>query len=233
MRIAIISDIHSNLEALTKALETIDRLSVDTIICLGDIVGYGANPNECVELIRHRCEIVIKGNHDEAILRPSITEHFTDNARTAIMWTCKQLTEENFSYLRTLLLSSKKDSFFFVHASPCNPAEWKYILDNHMAVDAFRCFSESLCFIGHTHTPGVFSINGRASGITRGERYLINVGSIGQPRDHNSQLSFGLLDTEMWTYENIRSPYNIEAAMQKILKSDLPSKLGYRLLMGV
>ena len=233
MLIAIISDIHSNLEALTKALEIIDQRSVDEIICLGDIVGYGANPNECIELIRQRCSTVIKGNHDEAVLNVRITEYFTDDARAAIMWTCKQLTEANFSYLRTLSLSSYKEDLLFVHASPCNPREWKYILDDITAVSAFHCFSESLCFIGHTHTPAIFSTNGRAFGIAKGERYLINVGSIGQPRDSNIKLSFGLFDTHAWKYENIRSSYDVETAVRKILETDLPTNLGHRLLMGL
>ena len=142
MRIAIISDIHSNLEALTKALEVIDRHAVNEIICLGDVVGYGANPNECVELVRQRCSVVIKGNHDEAVENMSFTEYFTDEARAAICWTRKQLTEKNFDYLLTLPISYKSDDLLFVHASPCNPSEWNYISDNAEASSAFRCFSE-------------------------------------------------------------------------------------------
>jgi putative phosphoesterase len=233
MRIAIISDIHSNLEALTKALEIIDQQSVDEIICLGDIVGYGANPNECVELIHQRCSMVIKGNHDEAVFNTRITKYFTDDARAAIMWTCTQLTEENTHYLRTLPLSNHKEDILFVHASPCNPEEWNYILDNVKAVRSFRCFSESLCFIGHTHTPAIFSTNGYAYRITNEGRFLINVGSIGQPRDRNTCLSFGLLDTDKWTYENIRSLYDVETTVRKILDTDLPTPLGHRLLMGL
>jgi len=233
MRIAIISDIHSNLEALTKALEIIDRQSVNEIICLGDIVGYGANPNECIELVRQRCNIVIKGNHDEAILDPSITHRFTEDARDAIIWTLKQISEENVSYLHTLSLSLKKGDLFFVHASPCFPERWKYILEDHAAARALQCFSESICFIGHTHTPAVFSANGQVSSIVKSKRYLINVGSIGQPRDQNPELSFGLFDTDTWAYENIRSVYDVESAMKKILATNLPRVLGHRLLMGM
>jgi predicted phosphodiesterase len=233
MKYAIISDIHSNLEALTKALEIIDQSSVDEIICLGDIVGYGANPNECLELVRRRCSNVIKGNHDEAILNVSITERFTEDARAAIMWTLKQISEENVSYLRTLSLSMKKDDLLFVHASPCHPSQWIYILEEVTAVHALQCFSESLCFIGHTHTPAIFSAGGRISGITKGERSIVNVGSIGQPRDRITDLSFGVFDSDLWLYENIRSSYDVETAVQKILNTDLPSRLGHRLLMGV
>jgi predicted phosphodiesterase len=233
MRLAIISDIHSNLEALTKALEVIDRHSVDTIICLGDIVGYGANPNECIELVRKRCSAVIKGNHEYAIERVSQTEFFTEDARAAIIWTQKQLTEKNYEYLLTLPLAHREDDGYFVHASPCKPAEWTYILGHSDASSTFHCFSEEICFIGHTHTPAIFSAGGRSKRVTKGERYLVNVGSIGQPRDRNSELSFGIFDTGAWAYENIRSPYDVETAARKIFSTSLPPKLGQRLFMGI
>jgi predicted phosphodiesterase len=233
MKYAIISDIHSNLEALTKALEIIDQRSVDEIICLGDIVGYGANPNECIALTRQRCSAVIKGNHDEALLNESITTHFTIDARLAIVWTRKQISKENISYLRTLSLSIKKDDLLFVHASPCNPEQWKYIFEDKAASSIFQCFSESLCFIGHTHAPVIFSTAGQVRRITKGDRYLVNVGSVGQPRDRITDLSFGIFDTDTWLYENIRSHYDVETAVHKILNSELPPRLGHRLLMGV
>jgi diadenosine tetraphosphatase ApaH/serine/threonine PP2A family protein phosphatase len=233
MRLAIISDIHSNLEALTKAFEIIDQRSVDEIVCLGDIIGYGANPNECVELIRQRCGIVIKGNHENAVLNAAAAERFSDNARSAIVWTRSQLTEEHLAYFRTLPLSQLKEDLLFVHASPCFPEEWNYIFDEDAAARSFRCFSEPLGFIGHTHVPAIFSSQGQDFKITKEERFLINVGRVGQSRDRNIHLSFGLIDTDMWTYENIRSAYDVQAAVWKILKTPLPSKLGHRLLMGV
>jgi predicted phosphodiesterase len=232
MRIAIISDIHSNLEALIKALEVIDQKSIDETVCLGDIVGYGANPNECIDLIRQRCSIVIKGNHEEAIENVSTTEDFTDDARTAIVWTRKNLTDEHFKYISALPLYHKKDDILFVHASPCHPEKWSYIFQEKEAITAFHCFLESICFIGHTHTPVMFSPAGCVHKLTKGERFLINVGSIGQPRDQNTQLSFGILDSNLWEYENIRLSYDIETAVMKILRANLPSKLGHRLLKG-
>lgn len=233
MRLAIISDIHSNLEALTKAMEVIDRHSVDEIICLGDIVGYGANPNECIELVRKRCSAVIKGNHEYAVENISETEFFTEDAGAAIIWTQTQLTEKNYEYLLTLPLAHRAGDFYFVHASPCNPAEWPYIFGHADASSTFRCFSETICFIGHTHTPAIFSSIGRSRRVTIGERYLINVGSVGQPRDRNSDLSFGIFDTGAWSYDNIRSPYDVETAARKILNTSLPPKLGQRLFLGI
>jgi predicted phosphodiesterase len=167
MRIAIISDIHSNLEALIRALEIIGQHSVDKIVCLGDIVGYGANPNECIELVRQRCDIVIKGNHEEAVLDINTAEHFTDNARSAIVWTLDRITEENLAYLRSLSLVHRINNILFVHASPCEPAAWNYIFEEDTASRNFSCFSEPLCFIGHTHMQAIFSIKGYVSGITK------------------------------------------------------------------
>jgi predicted phosphodiesterase len=233
MQIAVISDIHSNLEALTKALEIIDQRSIENIVCAGDIVGYGANPNECIEIVRKRCSAVIKGNHDEAVLNNGIADDFTADARSAILWTCNQLRQENIGYLRTLPLSYSGPDIFLVHSSPCNPSAWRYIFDEYSAAEAFRCFSEPICFIGHTHYPAIFSSGRQKKGINRGERYLINCGSIGQPRDRNPHLSFGIFDTDKWSYENIRSAYDVETAAQKILKTGLPPMLGHRLLMGI
>ena len=233
MRIAIISDIHSNQEALKKALQVIEEKSVDKIICLGDIVGYGANPNECIDIVRTRCDVVIKGNHEDALENSSVLENFTESARAAIIWTRRQILQENLDYIRMLPLINKKDDILFVHSSPDDPAEWNYILDESDAINALNCFSESICFIGHTHSPIIYSTNGRAWTVTRDARFIVNVGSIGQPRDRNNNLSFGLFDTETWTYENVRSAYDVETTVWKILKADLPPKLAHRLFLGV
>jgi diadenosine tetraphosphatase ApaH/serine/threonine PP2A family protein phosphatase len=233
MRLAIISDIHSNLEALKKALELIDKHSIDEIVCLGDVIGYGANPNECMELVQRRCNIIVKGNHEEAVININTADDFTDNARSAIVWTRKNLSSEHLEFIKSLPLVYSIENILFVHASPCKPAEWRYIFDDEEAAQSFRCFSEPLCFVGHTHMPMLFSPDGWADRVTKSERFIINVGSIGQPRDRNIQLSFGVLDTDTWTYENIRSPYDVETAASKILKTDLPPKLGHRLLIGV
>ncbi len=233
MRVAIISDIHSNLEALTKALDIIKTLSVDEIICLGDIIGYGANPNECLELVRKNCSVVVIGNHDEAVLNLDLLDYFTEDASTAIFWTHKQITKENYEYLKTLQLLNKRDNLLFVHSSPCIPREWKYIFVEETAINAFNCFTESFCFIGHTHIPAVFSTNGRTRVIKKEDRFIINVGSIGQPRDRNINLSFGLFDTDKWHYENIRNPYDYKLAAEKIFEAGLPIRLGQRLLIGV
>jgi predicted phosphodiesterase len=233
MRFAIISDIHSNLEALTKALELIDKESVHEIVCLGDIVGYGANPNECVDLVRSRCRTVLRGNHDAAAVNAMNAESFTKNARIAADWTRQQLTEENKQFLTDLPYTAGRDGILFVHSSPYQPESWYYVLSEEDLEVAFQNFSEQICFIGHSHFPGVFSEDGPAKAVNRGSRFLVNVGSIGQPRDGNSKLSFGIFDTESWNYRNIRSEYPIQIAAEKILRAGLPRALSDRLAMGM
>ncbi|MGB2867775.1 MAG: metallophosphoesterase family protein [Bacteroidota bacterium] len=233
MRIAIISDIHSNLEALTKAFELIDKESIKEVVCLGDIVGYGANPNECVRLVRDRCKIVLLGNHDAAALDPERADDFNRNAREAALWTNKKLSAESKKMLGKLPMQAEMEDLLFVHSSPCDPEDWNYIILDHEAHQAFECFSEKICFVGHTHAPVVFSEMGRTKTMTGDGRYLINVGSVGQPRDGNPSLSFGILDSTTWNYRNIRSKYDIEAAAAKIRNAGLPAPLADRLFMGV
>jgi putative phosphoesterase len=233
MRFAIISDIHSNLEALTKAFELIDQESVQEIVCLGDVVGYGANPNECVSLVKSRCRIVLRGNHDAAAVDSQNAESFTKNARIAADWTRQQLSQENRLFLKELPYTFSRDEILFVHASPFQPESWYYVLSEEDLEVAFQNFTEHVCFIGHSHFPGVFSEDGPAKTVSRGSRFLVNVGSIGQPRDGNSKLSFGIFDTEMWSYRNIRSEYPIQLAAEKILRAGLPRSLSDRLALGM
>jgi diadenosine tetraphosphatase ApaH/serine/threonine PP2A family protein phosphatase len=233
MRLAVISDIHSNLEALTSALRLIDEARADRIVCLGDIVGYGANPNECVDLVRQRCSTVILGNHDAAVLNVHLTDSFSHNARTAVQWTRIQLSDENAAFLQTLPYTAISDNLLFVHSSPCEPQRWHYIIDSWEARQAMNCFTEEGCFVGHSHVPGCFGPGGRQNGVLEGTKFLVNVGSVGQPRDHNPQLSFGIFDTDGWTYRNVRSEYDIELAARKILQAGLPPTLAQRLALGI
>jgi predicted phosphodiesterase len=233
VRFAIISDIHSNLEALSKALDLIDEHSVDEIVCLGDIVGYGANPNECIRLVRNRCRIVLLGNHDAAALNPVVGDTFTKNARIAIAWTREQLNAENKAFLERLPLTARRDGVLFVHGSPYQPALWYYVISEEEAEAAFQSFSEQICFIGHSHFPAIFSEDGPVRSISRDSRHLVNVGSVGQPRDGNSRLSIGIFDTTAWSYKNIRSDYPAEIAAGKILQAGLPRALADRLTIGM
>jgi diadenosine tetraphosphatase ApaH/serine/threonine PP2A family protein phosphatase len=235
MRVAIISDIHSNLEALQKALEIIDEKKVEEIVCLGDLVGYGANPNECVELTRKRASRILLGNHDQAAFDLSQTEHFNRHARTAAYWTNQTLTQENLEFLKSLPFQHVIDDLTFVHASPRDPEQWEYVFSAHEAKTNFESFQTRICFVGHTHIPGVFpeDLKMQKSKVVRENRYIINVGSVGQPRDGNWKLSFGIFDTSAWMYDLIRSEYDVQTASEKIVAADLPRFLADRLLVGI
>lgn len=232
MRIAILSDIHSNLHALTKAFSIIDRSRIDAIHCLGDIVGYGAHPNECVELIRRRCTHIVLGNHDVAAVDLSYADYFTKPGRLAAKWTHSVLTKEHTQFLATLPYSMITDHLTLVHAGPAKPSEWEYVQSLESARRQFEAFTTPLCMIGHTHVPFLCGENLRTFVFKSGIRILINVGSIGQPRDGNPELSFGIFDSDKWTYENERAEYDVRGACQAIIDSGLPSVLGKRLLLG-
>jgi diadenosine tetraphosphatase ApaH/serine/threonine PP2A family protein phosphatase len=232
MRIAIISDIHSNIEALTQAFSVIDQRGVDAIYCLGDIVGYGANPNECLDLVRERASLCVLGNHDLASIDPVNAEYFSRPGRVAIEWTHTVLTAENVKFVSSLPYTASADTCTLVHASPLDPEQWQYVLSLQIAKAQFPEFKTQLCFIGHTHVPAVCGEDLRTFTLKKEKRFLVNVGSVGQPRDGNPQLSFGLLDTEAWKYENVRASYDIDKAAQAIRSQGLPSALATRLYQG-
>jgi predicted phosphodiesterase len=233
MRLAILSDIHSNLQALEAALELIDQLRVDEIHCLGDIVGYGGNPNECVALVQERCDKVVKGNHDLATVDLSHSDFHPEAGKIANAWTFKTLFEENLSYLAWLPFRHVGVDFTLVHASPESPFDWKYVNSVQAASRQFAHFSTPVCFVGHTHVPAVIGEDLQSFKLRRGLKFLINVGSVGQPRDGNPQLSFGIIDTVAWTYENIRADYDIKGAKEAIIRAGLPAILGDRLEQGI
>ena len=232
MRIAIISDIHSNLEALKKALDLIASSNVQEIVCLGDIIGYGANPNECLNLVRATTPYILLGNHDEAAINLSKTEYFNPYARVAAEWTNQKLTEENSDFIKKLPYTLTLHELLFVHSSPYEPEEWHYILTSADAQMNFSYYPTPLCFIGHTHVPGIFCEDGWTRIISAGKKFLVNVGSIGQPRDQDWRLSFGVFDTESWTYENIRCEYDVKTAAEKIRLEGLPKALADRIMVG-
>jgi diadenosine tetraphosphatase ApaH/serine/threonine PP2A family protein phosphatase len=232
MRVAIISDIHSNLQALTQALAAIDERGVDKIYCLGDIVGYGGNPNECVELVRRRSAICVLGNHELAALDSIQSEFFSRPGRIAIEWTRSVLTQENLAFLSSLPYRASAEVFTLAHASPLDPDQWQYVLSLQVAKLQFPAFSTQICFIGHTHVPAICGEDLKTFVLKNHKRFLINVGSVGQPRDGNPQLSFGLFDTDAWKYDNVRVNYDIDKAAMAIRSQGLPSTLAARLYQG-
>lgn len=233
MRLAIISDIHANLEALVKAFSVIDQNQIDEIICLGDVVGYGANPNECFELVQKRCSTILLGNHDQAAIDFSEASDFTIHARLAIEWTSRVLSQEYKDLIEKLPLTTVIEDYLFVHASPFEPEKWHYIISDADAEFAFDFFTQRHCFVGHSHVAGVFSEDRPDRENKDGPRTVINVGSIGQPRDGNPKLSFGILESSEGRYKNVRADYNKIVTAEKIVRAGLPRVLGERLMRGI
>lgn len=232
MKLAIISDVHGNLEALTEAFSYIDAHRVEKLYCLGDTVGYGANPNECCELIRGRNAVSLRGNHDEALWNDEQLAHFTPLAARAMRWTRSVVDESVKDYLRSLPLVVTENESTFVHSSLDDPADFPYVFSLDEVRINLMLSSTPMCWIGHTHTPAIHSGSGEVAAVEPGERYIVNVGSVGQPRDADPRLSFGIFDTDTRAYENIRLPYDARTACQKIIDAGLPQRLGERLLVG-
>ena len=244
MRYAIISDIHSNLEALRSVLKQIESENIDSIFCLGDIVGYGPHPGECLELVQQHCEIIITGNHDFACIESEELDYFNQYAKSAIEWTVAKLSRQELRYLKTLPFDRKVDDIYLVHSNPYDPRSWGYILSLDDAIDNFPCFQEKICFIGHSHHPENFLQNSAGNHskynykldpkikIEQDSRYIINIGSVGQPRDGNPAAAFGILDLAEQTYELKRVSYDIHKTYQDMMSVGLPQFLADRLFMG-
>ena len=243
MLYAVISDLHANLEATQACFREIDKINPDRIICLGDMVDYCAQPNEVFDIVRSRCDVIIMGNHDEAQIDYFISDGFSENARISSIHTRSVLKAEHKEFIRALKRTHSEENILFVHGSPLNPVEYDYVLDNYSAHINFRSFNESVCFIGHSHYPVVFeerTFSVKAvgpgdvgKGLRAGRRYIINAGSVGQPRDRDPRLAFGLFDTEKFKYELVRLEYDIESASKKIIAEGLPLKLAERLFEGI
>jgi predicted phosphodiesterase len=225
LRRAIISDIHSNREALDAVLAAIEKQKVDAITCLGDVVGYGADPNYCVEVTREHCEIVLMGNHDHAALGLTPLDYFNQYAKAAARWTSSQLNSKNKAYLQNLGYSYRQDKLLFVHSTPYEPERWDYIFTLWEAQWHFNQFSEQVCFLGHTHVPASFQQR-------NGDRRIINVGSVGQPRDDDPRACYFIYEGEDGKGEWVRVEYDVEKAAEKIIKAGLPKMLAERLFWG-
>lgn len=241
MKYAIISDIHGNLEALQSVLDEIARREADEIVCLGDVVGYGPNPNECVQLIREKAQVILAGNHDYAPIGKMDISYFNPWARTAIEWTRQKLDESSIEFLLSLPLKLEIDGFTVVHSTPHQPAEWNYIITIGDAIKNFPEFQNQVCFIGHSHVPMVISLDEKdVCRVVKDNpltlkselRYIINVGSVGQPRDFNPKASFGMYDSVTKNYELCRVDYDIAETQNKIRESNLPGFLAERLEIG-
>jgi predicted phosphodiesterase len=234
VRIAILSDIHSNLEALTRALEGIESAGVEAIYCLGDVVGYNADPAACVDLVREHCAGIVRGNHDAAVAADAAVDALPADGQAAARHNRQCLSDEQIAFLADLPLTLTVENCTFVHATPDAPTAWTRLTTYPAAQAQFDHFDTDLCFIGHTHVPAVMADTLGVFQVREGHRYLVNVGSVGQPRDQNPKLSFGLFDTDTFDYHNVRLSYDVDGAAQKIRDADaLPNRLAARLHEGL
>jgi len=241
MRYALISDIHSNLEALQAVLKELSGENIDRYLCVGDVVGYGADPKECIKLLRSlSCEVVIAGNHDWAAVELTDTSSFNEAARAAIMWTKGVLGKGENEFLRSLSLTYGAHDMTLVHGTLDAPEEFQYVLSPYEAYATIKLQQTTLCVVGHSHVAEIYSSDGKTVEhttrpmlkIDHAKKYVINVGSVGQPRDGNPKASYAVYDDAQKTIDIKRVEYDIEKAKDKILKAGLPRWLADRLSEG-
>ena len=239
MQYAIISDIHGNLDALEAVLQSIQERQVDHIVCLGDVVGYGPQPSECLRTLQNINCTVIAGNHDVAVVDKSDSLNFNLYAREATLWTREQLDESDLSFLAELPLVSQLDGFTAVHGTLHTPELFDYVQTSYDAHLSMQEMQQPLCVIGHSHVPIIFVQDevttyqlGSSVQVHPGRKTIVNVGSVGQPRDHDPRSCFALYDTDTQILELERVHYNIESVAAKINQAGLPKPLGDRLRKG-
>ncbi|MCX7661155.1 MAG: metallophosphatase family protein [Candidatus Omnitrophica bacterium] len=243
MRYGIFSDIHSNLEALEAVLDFYKKQKINQFFCIGDIVGYGDNPTECIPIIQELLCPTVAGNHDWAVIEKFSLEYFNSYAKEAIIWTKGVLSSEEKSFLDSLRLVYQDKELTSVHSSLDAPSEFFYIDNLDSALRCFSYLETSLCFVGHSHIPVVFILD-RANNLSyfsdnsfeinldKDKRYIINVGSVGQPRDRDYRAGACIYDTEEKTVSFRRIVYDVASSAKKIIKAGLPSFLAQRLFLG-
>ena len=239
MKYAVIADIHSNLEALEVVLADAKAQQCTHYCCIGDVVGYGANPRECLEIVRSMGMPCVKGNHDEYCSMDETLEGFNPHAAEAVQWTRQQLSPEDRQWLRDLKYVRLVASFSMVHATLDVLQRWGYVFDKLAVVASFTYQNTSVCFFGHTHVPVAFIRDSMVRGgtyskfkVEPGRKYFVNVGSVGQPRDLNPKAAYVVYDLDEQTIELRRLDYDIGKAQQKILEAGLPPRLAERLAHG-
>ena len=239
MRLAILSDIHSNLEAFEAVLADARTRECTQFVCLGDVVGYNANPHECVDRVREMDCPIVKGNHDEQASLIESSRDFNELAEHAIEWTRENLTEEDKEWLRGMRFQRQVRDFTIVHATLDTPAQWGYVFNNLDAAASFTYQHTAVCFFGHTHVPMAFI---RDEGIKRvrieqlridmTKKYFINTGSVGQPRDGDWRAAYCIYHVDKNVVEQRRVKYDLATAQKKIIKAGLPRLLAERLAIG-
>jgi len=239
MRFAIFGDIHANYEALRTVLSDARDQACTHYVCMGDIVGYNAEPGRCLDAVRALDCPVVKGNHDEQASMIGEREGFNEMAEEAINWTREQLTDDQKTWLRELRLQRQVRDFTVVHATLDTPHKWGYVFNQLDAAASFSYQTTAVCFIGHTHVPRAYIRDGSVRSsmleilpIQPGRKYLINVGSVGQPRDGDWRAAYCVFDTSSNEVELRRLEYDVAITQAKILEAGLPRRLAERLSVG-
>ena len=243
MRVAVFSDIHSNQEAFQAFIDHSATLNINKYVCLGDVIGYGANPNRCIKMLRGLEGTCILGNHDAAAL--GIPMNMKKDARQAISWTRRRLSEESFNFLKEMTDTVKWDDILFCHSNPYRPRNWYYVAEKQYITRSFARSKAKLLFLGHTHVPvaitrrNFFCVyirspkNKAVFPVAELNRQIFNCGSIGQPRDGDFRISYLILDTDNRVVEFYRVEYDCKKAGEKILAAGLPEIFAQRLINGM
>jgi diadenosine tetraphosphatase ApaH/serine/threonine PP2A family protein phosphatase len=241
MKLAVISDIHANLEALEAVMRDIETQQAEKIVCLGDTIGYGADPIPCMDLVERHCDTRLMGNHEYAVLGKLPSLQINRTAKISLAWTQAQLQDSAFSRIANLPMTASIGDLFFVHASPWEPERWRYVLSAGEAEAAFRNFSQRICFNGHSHLPMIFASADNRIRVQAGHqfqpneetRYIVNVGSVGQPRDNDPRACYVTHDSDGDEIAFHRVDYDIAKAQHKMRQADLPAMLIQRLQSGM
>jgi diadenosine tetraphosphatase ApaH/serine/threonine PP2A family protein phosphatase len=239
MRYVLMSDIHGNLEALRAVMKFLGRIEPFQLYCLGDIVGYGADPKECLQILQDEANLILAGNHDLAVAGVINSGDFNPIAQAAVEWTRRRLDEDDLSELANLPLVYIDGDYCFTHASPLDPMQFNYVRTLEDVAEVLSAIGQRFCFVGHTHLPVLVRMDEKRGRmevlhesrvhIEDGFRYFVNVGSIGQPRDSNPDACLVLVDEEAQSMEFLRVPYDITTCQNKIISEGLPTYLAERL----
>jgi len=214
MKIGLLSDIHGNLPALQVCLHKLNEKKADLIICLGDTVGYGPFPNECLDTLRQRQIPSVLGNHDAAAIGKLTLNIFREPNASLLKWTAKNLRGENQAYLLKLPLTIENENWIAAHSSPVNPERWQYLRSAITCRSILKKMDQDICFVGHTHIPGVVANEIGIFNLKKGYKYVINPGSVGQSRDEDYRASCGIFDVDAFTYQNYRLEYDIKDTLK-------------------
>jgi diadenosine tetraphosphatase ApaH/serine/threonine PP2A family protein phosphatase len=235
MLIRIISDVHSNYQALEAVLNDPPGKDAEKTFCLGDVVGYGADPSSCIERVRQECDIVVSGNHDAGAAGRVSLDRYNREGTEALRWTRSVLSQDDKNWLLLLPYFAEYENFFLCHSYPADPESWTYVLRRNQALESINARQGYISLIGHTHLPGCWMEDGNYTEASKGDFSkvrLINAGSVGQPRDRDPRAAYLVIDTEAGTWEHRRVKYSIDDAAARIKEAALPPVLWERLYIG-